>query len=61
MTALSQGIKRKLSVVQLADELGNVAKPCRIMGFHRDILLRGAPHPGAPSEPHRPRDRGARA
>ena len=38
MTALSQGIKRKLSLLQLADELGNVAKACRIMGFHRDTF-----------------------
>jgi hypothetical protein len=38
MTALTQGIKRKLSLLQLADELGNVAKACRIMGFHRDTF-----------------------
>jgi len=38
MTVLSQGIKRKLSLLQLADELGNVAKACRIMGFHRDTF-----------------------
>ena len=30
MTALSQGIKRKLPLLQLADELRNVAKACRI-------------------------------
>lgn len=38
MTALTQGIKRKLSLLQLAEELGNVAKACRIMGFHRDTF-----------------------
>jgi transposase InsO family protein len=36
MTALSQSTKRKLSLLQLADELGNVAKACRLMGYHRD-------------------------
>ena len=38
MTALTQSMKRKLSLLQLADELGNVAKACRIMGFHRDTF-----------------------
>lgn len=38
MTALTQSIKRKLSLLQLAEELGNVAKACRIMGFHRDTF-----------------------
>jgi transposase InsO family protein len=38
MTALSQSTKRKLSLLQLADELGNVAKACRIMGYHRDTF-----------------------
>lgn len=36
MTAQTHSIKRKLSLLQLAEELGNVAKACRIMGFHRD-------------------------
>jgi transposase InsO family protein len=36
MTALSQSTKRKLSLLQLAEELGNVSKACRIMGYHRD-------------------------
>lgn len=31
MTALSQSTKRKLSLLQLADELGNVAKASRRM------------------------------
>ncbi len=38
MTALSQSIKRKLSLLQLADELGNVARACKIMGYHRDTF-----------------------
>jgi transposase InsO family protein len=38
MTALSQSIKRKLSLLQLAEELGNVAKAAKIMGFHRDTF-----------------------
>lgn len=36
MTALDHSIKRKLSLLQLAEELGNVAKAARIMGYHRD-------------------------
>src|SRR4030095_14240380 len=42
MTSLSQGIKRKPSLLQLADELVNVAKACRIHGFPLRHLLRGA-------------------
>ena len=38
MTALSQSIKRKLSLLQLAEELGNVARACKIMGYHRDTF-----------------------
>lgn len=38
MTALTQSVKRKLSLLQLAEELGNVAKACKIMGFHRDTF-----------------------
>jgi transposase InsO family protein len=38
MTALSQSIKRKLSLLQLAEELGNVSKACRVMGYHRDTF-----------------------
>ena len=40
MTAHSQSTKRKLSLLQLAQELGNVSKACKIMGYHRDTLLR---------------------
>jgi transposase InsO family protein len=36
MTALAQGTRRKLSLLKLAEELGNVSKACQIMGFHRD-------------------------
>ncbi len=36
MTAKEQIIKRKLSLLQLAEELGNVSKACDIMGYHRD-------------------------
>lgn len=38
MTAQTQSIKRKLSLLQLADELGNVARACKIMGYHRDTF-----------------------
>jgi transposase InsO family protein len=34
----SQGIKRKLSLLALAEELNNVSKACRLMGFHRDTF-----------------------
>jgi len=36
MTAVTQSTKRKLSLLQLAEELGNVSKACKIMGHHRD-------------------------
>jgi hypothetical protein len=36
MAALSQSIRRKLSLLKLAEELGNVSKACSIMGYHRD-------------------------
>ncbi len=36
MTAVAQSTKRKLSLLQLAEELGNVSKACKIMGYHRD-------------------------
>jgi hypothetical protein len=35
MTALSWSARSKLSLLQLADELGNVSKACRLMGYHR--------------------------
>ena len=51
MTALSQSTRRKLSLLQLAEELGNVSKACRIMGYHRDNpTLKG----GLPKDDARP-------
>jgi transposase InsO family protein len=38
MAALSQSTRRKLSLLQLAQELGNVSKACRWMGYHRDTF-----------------------
>ncbi|HWP65208.1 MAG TPA: IS481 family transposase, partial [Candidatus Limnocylindria bacterium] len=36
MTAQSHSTRRKLSLLKLAEELQNVSKACRIMGYHRD-------------------------
>jgi transposase InsO family protein len=38
MTAHSQSTKRKLSLLNLAQELGNVSKACKLMGYHRDTF-----------------------
>jgi transposase InsO family protein len=38
MTAVTERTKRKLSLLQLAEELGNVSKACQIMGYHRDTF-----------------------
>jgi transposase InsO family protein len=38
MAAFSQSTRRKLSLLQLAQELGNVSKACRLMGYHRDTF-----------------------
>jgi transposase InsO family protein len=38
MAALSQSTRRKLSLLQLAQELGNVSKACRLMGYHRETF-----------------------
>ncbi len=38
MTAVTESTKRKLSLLQLAEELGNVSKACQIMGYHRDTF-----------------------
>ncbi len=35
MTTVSQSTERKLSLPQLAEELGNVSKTCKIIGNHR--------------------------
>lgn len=36
MSALPQSTRRKLSLLELAEQLGNVSKACQIMGYHRD-------------------------
>ncbi len=38
MTALPQSTRRRLSLLKLAEELQNVSKACRIMGYHRDTF-----------------------
>ena len=38
MTAVSESIKRKLSLLQLAEELGNISKAADLMGYHRDTF-----------------------
>jgi hypothetical protein len=38
MTTPPQSTKRKLFLLQLAEELGNVSKACRLMGYHRDTF-----------------------
>ena len=38
MAALAQSTRRKLSLLQLAEEMGNVSRACRIMGYHRDTF-----------------------
>lgn len=38
MTALSQSTRRKLSLLELAQEIGNISKACKIMGYHRDTF-----------------------
>lgn len=35
---LPDSTRRKMSLLQLAEELGNVSKACRIMGYHRDTF-----------------------
>lgn len=73
MTTLSQSTKRKLSLLQLAEDLGNVSKACKSMGYHRDTfyevrrafqvggvaaLVEAKRGPRKPaSEPHCPGDR----
>lgn len=38
MTTLTQSSRRKLSLLKLAEELGNISKACQIMGYHRDTF-----------------------
>lgn len=40
MTSLSEKIiKPKLGLLELAKQLGNVSKACKVMGYSRDTLL----------------------
>lgn len=51
MTAHSHSTRRKLSLLKLAEELQNVSKACRIMGYHLDTFYEirrvGTPLDGA--------------
>jgi hypothetical protein len=38
MSAVPHSTRRKLSLLELAEELGNVAKACKLMGHHRDTF-----------------------
>jgi hypothetical protein len=38
MTALTLSTKRKLLLLQLAEELGNVSQACKIMCYQRDTF-----------------------
>lgn len=38
MTAATQSTRRQLSLLHLAEELNNVSKACKIMGYHRDTF-----------------------
>ena len=38
MATTSQKTRRKLSLLKLAEDLGNVTKACQIMGYHRDTF-----------------------
>ena len=38
MSTLPQSTRRKLSLLELAAELGNISKACKIMGYHRDTF-----------------------
>ena len=40
MTVQQKIIKNKVGLLQLAEELGNVSKACKIMGFSRDTFYR---------------------
>src|SRR5580698_9466000 len=40
MTVDQKIIKNKLGLLNLAEELGNVSKACRVMGFSRDTFYR---------------------
>ena len=38
MTIISEGTKRKLTLLLLAEELGNVSNTCQIMGYLPDTF-----------------------
>ena len=38
MPAVTESTKRKLSLLEFAEELANVSKACKIMGYHRDTF-----------------------
>ena len=38
MTANAESTKRKLPLLQLAEEIDNVSQACRIMGYPRDTF-----------------------
>jgi hypothetical protein len=38
MSALPQSTRRKLSLLDLAQELGNVSKACQYMAYHRSTF-----------------------
>jgi len=38
MTSTSQSIRRRLSLLRLAEELGNVSTACKLTGYHRDTF-----------------------
>jgi len=41
MTSLNQSaIKHKAGLLNLAEELGNISKACKIMGYSRDTFYR---------------------
>jgi len=40
MTIQQKIIKNKVGLLQLAEELGNVSKACKVMGFSRDTFYR---------------------
>jgi len=38
MTTLTRSSRRKLSLLKLAEKLGNVSRACKIMGYHCDTF-----------------------
>ena len=56
MTATGHSTRRKLSLLQLAEELGNVSKACKLMGYHRFQTRPGRCR--SPADPPSPRGPG---